>query len=64
MNALAEEHHLPPENLLSPDALRSLAWQPPAPLTAESVEAALAEAAARPWQRELVVPVLTPLLSE
>lgn len=64
VNALAEEHTVPPENLLSPDALRRLAWQPPEPLTEESVDAALAAADVRPWQRELVVPVVTPLLSD
>src|SRR5262249_56132858 len=29
--ALADEHTLPAENLLPPDVVRRLAWQPPAP---------------------------------
>ena len=30
MTALAEEHHLPVENLLTPDYLRRMLWTPPA----------------------------------
>jgi ribonuclease D len=48
--ALADEHHLPAENLLPPDAVRRLAWQPPDPATPEAVSARLAEHGARPWQ--------------
>ncbi len=48
--ALADEHHLPAENLLPPDAVRRLAWQPPEPVTPETVSAHLAEHGARPWQ--------------
>lgn len=62
VNALAEQHALPPENLLTPDTLRRLAWAPPADITEDAVTAALAACEARPWQRELVVPTLTPLL--
>jgi len=50
--ALAEESSMPVENLLTPEILRRLAWEPPQPVTAEAVDAALAEAGARPWQRE------------
>ncbi|MGW9626508.1 ribonuclease D [Microbacterium sp. NPDC055521] len=50
VEALAEELHMPTENLLTPDHLRRVAWQPPADLTAESVAAALLELGARPWQ--------------
>ena len=56
--ALAEEHALPVENLVSPDAVRRLCWEPPAGADAtpdaEVVAAVLARAGARPWQRELV----------
>jgi ribonuclease D len=51
--ALADEHHLPAENLIPPDAVRRLAWQPPDPVTAETVSARLAGHGARPWQVEL-----------
>jgi len=53
---------VPVENLLTPDYLRRLAWRPPAEITEETVDAALAELGARPWQRKLVVPELTAAL--
>ncbi|MGN7976325.1 ribonuclease D [Microbacterium sp. 22195] len=49
VEAIAEELHMPTENLLTPDFLRRVAWQPPA-LTAEAVGDALATLGARPWQ--------------
>lgn len=55
---------LPPENLVGPDALRRITFEPPSPLTPEAVEAALAELGARPWQREFLVPVLCQLFPE
>jgi ribonuclease D len=58
VSALADEHHLPSENLLQPDAVRRLTWSPPADLTAEEVAVALRAFGARNWQVELVsVPV-------
>ena len=51
------------ENLITPDHLRRLAWRPPTPVTAESVDQALADLGARPWQRELTVATITPLLA-
>jgi ribonuclease D len=48
--ALADEHTLPVENLLPPDAVRRLAWQPPDPLGVAEVTADLAAHGARPWQ--------------
>ncbi len=50
---LAEANGLPAENLLSPDAVRRLSWEPPQPSDAASVAAALASYGARPWQIEL-----------
>jgi ribonuclease D len=55
IGALAEQHDLPLENLLTPHLVRALAWEPPEPLTVEAVDAVLAEGGARPWQRELTV---------
>ncbi|MDX6225100.1 MAG: ribonuclease [Frankiales bacterium] len=52
--ALSEEWAVPAENLLQPDALRRLAWTPPAPVTTESVAAVLASHGARRWQIGLV----------
>jgi ribonuclease D len=51
--ALADSHHLPSENLLAPDAVRRLSWQPPEPLSAESVAAELERYGARQWQLEV-----------
>jgi ribonuclease D len=48
--ALADEHTLPAENLLPPDAVRRLAWQPPDPAGVAEVTADLAAHGARPWQ--------------
>jgi ribonuclease D len=41
------------ENLLPPDALRRLAWEPPVPATQETVSAVLRGYGARRWQAEL-----------
>ncbi|WP_430332223.1 HRDC domain-containing protein [Rhodococcus sp. ACT016] len=62
---LSERVHVPVENLLSPELVRRVCWEPPAPAsasdaeTAAAIDAALTRAGARPWQRELTVPVLT-----
>jgi len=57
VTALAEENRLPVENLLSPDALRRLSWDPPRARREQSDEEAVAQAlasyGARPWQIEL-----------
>ncbi len=53
VTAIADEHNLPSENLLPPDAVRRLSWSPPATPTAESVRDELASFGARPWQTGL-----------
>jgi ribonuclease D len=58
MAALSVEHTVPVENLLQPDLLRRLCWTPPADLAPDSIAAALAAGGARPWQVQLVSPVL------
>ena len=50
---IAEASRLPVENLLAPDALRRLSWDPPQPCDTETVSLALAGYGARPWQIEL-----------
>ena len=59
---LAEVHHLPVENLLTPDYLRRLMWTPPETrepaALAEAVRAQLAAYGARPWQAELITGAL------
>jgi ribonuclease D len=60
MKTLADQHHLPVENLLTPDYVRRLMWEPP-PADGdldERVSARLAELGARPWQIELTRAVL------
>lgn len=61
---LAERIEVPVENLVSPEALRRVLWEPPARTTAETIDAALAAELVRPWQRELLVPVIVRRLSE
>ncbi len=53
IGALAAEYQLPTENLLAPDAVRRLSWEPPEPATPASVAETLAGYGARPWQAEL-----------
>ncbi|QES47633.1 ribonuclease D [Streptomyces venezuelae] len=62
VSALAEQLNLPQENLVAPDTVRRLCWEPPKQLTAASVAEALTEYGARPWQIEQVtVPLVTAL---
>jgi ribonuclease D len=61
---LATQYHLPPENLVSPDAIRRLAWTPPDLLELGSVGAALAATGVRPWQVGLLASELTVALAD
>jgi ribonuclease D len=56
--ARAVELALPAENLLTPEHVRRLAWQPPYPPTAEAIDEALAALGARPWQRKLTAELI------
>ena len=60
--ALADEHVVLSQNLLASDVLRRLAWEPPRPLSEETVRAELARLGARPWQIELTASALTEAL--
>jgi len=64
ITALAAEHGLPTENLLAPDAVRRLSWEPPYPATPEVVAELLASYGARPWQTELTSAPLATALAE
>jgi ribonuclease D len=55
VTTIAEANGLPVENLLAPDTLRRLSWDPPQPADTETVALALAGYGARPWQIELTV---------
>ncbi|MFE6287802.1 ribonuclease D [Streptomyces sp. NPDC057877] len=63
VSTLAERLNMPQENLITPDTVRRVCWEPPAVVTAESVETALAGYGARPWQIEQVTPVLVRALA-
>ncbi|MGW3132654.1 HRDC domain-containing protein [Streptomyces sp. NPDC001076] len=63
VSALAEQLTMPQENLIAPDTVRRLCWEPPQVVDAETVGAALAGYGARPWQVEQVTPVLVAALS-
>lgn len=55
---IAEQHSLPVENLLSPEMLRRVAWDPPDPVTEDAVAEALTDLGARPWQVRLTAAVV------
>ncbi|MEU9242185.1 ribonuclease D [Streptomyces sp. NPDC048385] len=63
VSALAERLTMPQENLIAPDTVRRICWEPPNVVDAETVGAALAGYGARPWQVEQVTPVLVAALS-
>jgi ribonuclease D len=58
LSQVSEETTIPLENLLTPDYLRRLCWEPPHPATTESISQALLEKGARPWQITLVAEAL------
>jgi ribonuclease D len=61
--ALSEQHTVPAENLIPPEAVRRLAWEPPRPIGADTVRTALLEAGARPWQADLLTDRLAATLT-
>ncbi|MFJ2565687.1 ribonuclease D [Streptomyces sp. NPDC088770] len=63
VSELAERLNMPQENLVSPDTVRRLCWEPPQGADAEAVGAALAGYGARPWQVEQVAPTLVKALA-
>ncbi|HYO86857.1 MAG TPA: HRDC domain-containing protein [Dermatophilaceae bacterium] len=62
MAAFAAQHKLPVENVLSPDVLRRVIWQPPPPDDA-AVAAALSGLGARPWQVRFATPMILSALA-
>ncbi|MFI1112181.1 HRDC domain-containing protein [Streptomyces physcomitrii] len=63
VSALAERLNMPQENLITPDTVRRVCWEPPADADEESVAAALASHGARAWQIEQVTPLLVSALA-
>lgn len=62
--SLSEEHNLPAENILTPDFLRQLAWEPPPVISTNSVALALTGLGARDWQVGLVSELLAEALAK
>jgi ribonuclease D len=62
VGAVADGHRLPVENLLSPDTVRRLAWDPPPEADAEVVAGFLRAHGAREWQVGLTAEVLAAAL--
>ncbi|MEU6123199.1 HRDC domain-containing protein [Streptomyces sp. NPDC047123] len=63
VSALAEQLNMPQENLITPDTVRRVCWEPPAQVDGDSVAAALAGHGARQWQITQVTPALVEALS-
>jgi len=63
LKALADSHDMPVENLLTPDYVRRVMWEPPQPDEGEGLSDLVAERltalGARPWQVELARGPLT-----
>lgn len=64
----AEKLSIPPENLISPDLVRKLCWNPPEgstiSLKIDSVEESLLAQGARQWQSDIVAPLIAAALLE
>ncbi|GAA2233215.1 ribonuclease D [Kitasatospora cystarginea] len=56
---LAEVKRLPAENLITPELVRRVCWEPPALLTVDAVGSALLALGARNWQVDLVAPAIS-----
>jgi ribonuclease D len=64
LSAVSQRVSVPTENLVSPEVVRRWCWDwQPVDDTAAAVDDFLRDAGVRPWQRELVVPVLTEALT-
>jgi ribonuclease D len=64
VNEIAVAHTLPPENLITPDTVRRIAWEPPDEITGETIEKALRSHGARNWQVALVADAIAAALPE
>ncbi|WP_438871156.1 ribonuclease D [Paractinoplanes tereljensis] len=62
--ATAEANNLPPENLISPDYVRRLAWSPPDEATSQTVGDTLRGFGARNWQVTLLADQLAEALPD
>lgn len=55
---ISDKLTIPAENLLTPDYLRRLCWEPPSPATQDTIASFLRARGAREWQIELVAVAL------
>ncbi|OKJ37952.1 3'-5' exonuclease [Streptomyces sp. CB02366] len=63
VSELAERLNMPQENLITPDTVRRVCWEPPKSLTPGAVEDTLAGYGARNWQIQQVAPLLVRALA-
>jgi len=63
LTEVAEDHSLPPENLLTVASLAQIVWPDDADRSVDGLRTALANVGARPWQQDLVAPALADALS-
>jgi ribonuclease D len=62
LTEIAEQHQLPVQNLLAPEVVRRLCWEPPEELDTAAVERELLAGGARRWQCDLTAhPLATAL---
>ena len=54
VSEISESRGLPSENIVNPELLRRLCWEPPAEISTVTIEQALLAAGARPWQSALL----------
>lgn len=68
IEAEAEKLSIPPENLISPELVRRLCWNPPEgatmALNSDAVRVSLMEQGARQWQADIVGPLIAASLLE
>ena len=55
--SLSEKLAIPTENLISPDSLRRILWEPP--VTEDALVERLTALQVRPWQQKLLMPVIS-----
>lgn len=60
----SERLEIPAENVLTPDHLRRLCWNPSDPTRPSAIDAQLEELGARRWQRDIAVPLLVEAFSQ
>jgi ribonuclease D len=58
VTVVSGELSIPVENLLTPELLRRVAWNPPTIIAPDTVHDALAELGARPWQLDAISQVI------